>query len=67
MRKFSARYKILALLLVVAFTFQSMESINSHTYKTGVDSYHYHCGCFGCYPIHLAAKCDLNRDHHSFY
>jgi hypothetical protein len=67
MRKFSVTYKIMALVLIFAFTFQTLESINSHTYKVGVDSYHYHCGCFGCYPAHLAAPCNLNNTHHSFF
>ena len=48
MKKFSTRYKILALLLVLAFTFQSMETINSHTYRTGVYNIHNHIkmSCF---------------------
>ena len=63
MKKFSLKYKIVALLLVLAFTTQSMETINSHTYKVGVDSYHYECGCFGCYPTHLSATCKSDKFH----
>ncbi len=33
MKKFSIRYKFLAILLAIAFIFQSLESINSHTYS----------------------------------
>ncbi|WP_178985533.1 hypothetical protein [Winogradskyella helgolandensis] len=59
MKKLSIKYKIAAVLLVLAFTFQSMESINSHTYKTGVDSYHYTYSCFvGKISTHLAIHCD---------
>ena len=61
MKKFSIPYKISAALLVLAFTFQSMESINSHTYSTGFDSYHYAYSCFaGKIPTHLAIHCDAN-------
>jgi hypothetical protein len=61
MKKYSVSSKIIAFVLVFAFTFQSMESINSHTYKIGVDSYHYHYGCFGISAIHLACKCPKNN------
>ncbi len=58
MNKFSIKHKIVALMLALAFIFQSMESINSHTYKIGVDSYHYFNSCFGgSFPSHLASKC----------
>lgn len=40
MKKTPFIYKILAFVLVVAFTFQSLYSINSHTYKTGLSNYH---------------------------
>lgn len=66
MTKFSLRFKILALLLALAFICQSMESINSHTYTTGVDSYHYKCGCFGCYPTHLASQCNFKSSNHNW-
>ncbi len=65
MNKFSVKYKIIAFLLGLAFVFQSMSTINSHTYTTGVDSYHYTCGCFGCWPTHLAVKCGLNKIYHT--
>jgi len=59
MKKFSLKYKIVALLLVLAFTTQSMETINSHTYKVGVDSYHYFHSCFGgSMPTHFAVHCN---------
>ncbi|EPR70794.1 hypothetical protein ADIWIN_3441 [Winogradskyella psychrotolerans RS-3] len=35
-----------------------MESINNHTYKIGVDSYHYIYTCFGFIPSHLAWTCN---------
>jgi len=34
MKNFPIKFKIVAILLVFVFTFQSMESINSHTYKS---------------------------------
>jgi hypothetical protein len=32
--------KIVAFILVLAFTFQSMESINSHTYASEITTFH---------------------------
>ena len=66
MRKFTFKLKLLASSLALAFVFQSMESINSHSYTTGVDSCHYDCGCFGCYPTHLAVKCNNNNYTHNW-
>ncbi|WP_458626294.1 hypothetical protein [Winogradskyella sp. PC D3.3] len=63
MKKISLQYKIIALLLVLTFTFQSMETINNHTYNIGVDNYHYQCGCFGCYPTHLSMTCTSKKYH----
>jgi len=62
MIKFPLKHKILAIVLALVFTFQSMESINGYTYTTGVDSYHYKYGCFGAYPIHLACKCPKHNN-----
>lgn len=47
MKTLSLKYKLVALVLVLAFTFQSMESINSHTYTTGIYNIHSHftVGC----------------------
>ncbi|MEC3907896.1 hypothetical protein VOI54_12775 [Tamlana sp. 2201CG12-4] len=59
MKKFPLSFKITALVLTMAFLFIKMESINSHTYKVGIDSYHYKYGCFGSYPSHLAVKCSI--------
>lgn len=54
-------------MLALAFACQSMGEINWHTYTTGIDSYHYNCGCFGCYPTHLAVKCDFKKYHFNLY
>ena len=40
MKKQSLNYKMLAFVLVVVLTFQSLHSINSHTYTTGFDNLH---------------------------
>ena len=61
MKSFSLKYKIVALLLVLAFTFQTMESINSHTYATGLSNFHEDCPkgmtcCFG-HSYHSIYKC----------
>lgn len=55
----------MAIVLGFAFVLQSMSEINWHTYTTGVDSYHYQCGCFGCWPTHLSVKCSSYK-YHSF-
>lgn len=61
MRKFSHKYKFVALLLVLAFTFQSLESINNHTYSTGLSNFYEECPegitcCFG-HSYHSIYKC----------
>ena len=63
MKQFKLHHKIIAFLIAFAFVFQSMSQINSHSYTTGVFSYHYHCGCFGCFPSHLAVKCNESAIH----
>jgi hypothetical protein len=64
MKRFKLHHKAIAILVTLTFLFQSMSDINSHTYTTGIDSYHYQCGCFsGCHPDHLAVKCDLGQYH----
>ena len=59
MKNFSVKYKILALLLIVVFTMRSMESINSHTYGTGIYNLHgpHSCIIIGN-PIHMSFNCD---------
>ncbi|WP_296316751.1 hypothetical protein [Winogradskyella sp. UBA3174] len=61
MKKFLIKDKIFALVLVIAFTFQSMGSINSHTYTTGISSFHENCPtgitcCFG-HSYHTIYQC----------
>lgn len=61
MQKVSLKYKIVAFLLVLAFTFQTMESINSHTYSIGLSNFHEECPegmicCFGSL-YHSIYKC----------
>lgn len=53
-------YKICAFIIASVFVFNSLHEVNSHTYSTGIDSYHYECGCFGCWKTHLAVKCNTN-------
>lgn len=61
MKQFKFRHKIFAIAISLFFVFNSMSQINSHTYTTGIDSYHYSCGCFGCWQTHLAVKCDSSN------
>ncbi|WP_397362674.1 hypothetical protein [Olleya sp. R77988] len=49
MKQFSLKIKILAFVLAIAFTFQSLYSINSHTYSTGFENFHEDCD-FSCFP-----------------
>jgi len=58
MKTFSLKYKLLAFLIVILLTFKSLHSINSHTYTSGVVSYHHVDGCFGSLPVHLSIHCD---------
>jgi hypothetical protein len=60
MKRFKFHQKITAIVVALFFIFQSMPEINKHTYTIGVDSYHYTCGCFGCWQTHLAVKCNSN-------
>ncbi|REE07817.1 hypothetical protein DFQ09_11011 [Winogradskyella pacifica] len=59
MKKLSIKYKITAALLVLAFTFQSMESINSHTYSAGLSNFHAEC------PKRIT--CCFGHSYHSIY
>lgn len=58
MKTFSLKYKLVALMLVFAFTFQTMESINEHTYSTGINNYHVDYSCTMNVPTHLAIHCN---------
>ncbi len=57
MNKLSLRYKILALTLSLAFIFQSLESINNHTYKSIGVNVHSEWGCLVTTPTHLSYFC----------
>lgn len=57
MKTFTLKYKLLAIALALVFSLQSMQQINSYTYTTGIDSYHYNYSCFGGFTTHLAVKC----------
>ncbi len=59
MEKFSLKYKIIALLLVLIFTFQTMESINEHSYSIVINSYHLDYSYISPTPAHLAFHCSL--------
>jgi hypothetical protein len=58
MRKFSIRYKIVALALALTFVFQTMETINSHTYGTGIYNIHSNHSCIVIgYSVHMNFNC----------
>ncbi len=61
MRDHSNKFKFIAIVLVFAFTFQTMSSINSHTYTTGVYNIqnHYELSCFSMDVIgpHMNFNC----------
>lgn len=61
MIKLQIRFKIVAFILVLAFTFQSMESINSHTYITEITTFYDDCpDRISCYFGHsYPTKCKL--------
>lgn len=65
MEKFSTKYKILAIVLALAFTFQSMNSISWHTYssKSDVNICMPFVGCMFQTPTHLSYFCN---DYHKF-
>jgi len=61
MKTFSLKYKIIAFLLVLAFTFQSLNSFNWHMYGTGISTFHEDriegiIPCFG-HSYHTIYKC----------
>lgn len=61
MKTYSVKFKIIAFILALAFTFQTIESINNHSYTTGFANFHYQCPkditcCFGT-PIHSVYSC----------
>ncbi len=57
MKKKQLKHKIVAVALVMAFTFQSLPRINEHTYTTGFSNFHF--SCLGIYPImpHTSYEC----------
>lgn len=62
MKKFSIRFKIVGLILALAFVFQSLQSINRHTYTVGFENFHYKCPdglycCFGIPFSHSSYNC----------
>ena len=63
-KKFPFKFKLIAFVMIITFTFQSLHSINSHTYTAGVDNFHYTCGCFSCLPTHLNTSCTSFLDVH---
>jgi len=65
MKGFPIKHKIIAVLLALTFTFQSMSSINWHTYSSKSDVHI--CipfgGCFFPTPTHLSYFCN---EYHRF-
>lgn len=54
-RKYSLRFKIIAFILAFAFVFQSLDTINYHTYSVkGVSIHRHNCST----PIHLTYYCE---------
>ena len=56
------RSKTISFILALAFVFQSMTKINSHTYSIGFENFHYQCPtgiycCFGVPLSHSAYNC----------
>lgn len=57
------KYKIIAFLMIIIFSFNSLHSINWHTYTTGVNSFHDTSNsCFGFLPSHLKISCEYSCD-----
>lgn len=72
MKKTGLKYKVFAIVLTVAFTFQSLHSINSHAYTTGFDNLHSACPplvqcCFGSPINHIAYVCGKAYDCKEYY
>ncbi len=63
MKNFPIKFKIVAILLVFIFTFQSMESINSYTYKSTGTYIHARQPCLFIFQDHLSYYCS---DFHQF-
>lgn len=64
MKSFKFHYKIIAVVLTIAFAFQSMAQVNEHTYTTGYSNIHndsksgFTCFFSGSYStIHMAYDC----------
>ena len=62
-QKFSLQQKLIAIIFATILVVFPLGEINSHSYTTGVDSFHYKCGCFGCYAAHLSVKCNFGKHH----
>lgn len=58
MNKISIKYKITAIILSIAFIFQSLQSINEHTYKSTGVSIHSERGCIQTIPNHISYYCN---------
>jgi hypothetical protein len=61
MKILSVKYKVLTALLTLALTFQSMESINSHTYNTKGSHIHIGQPCLCIVKNHLLYYCNEYR------
>ena len=53
-KKFSFSYKFIVFIMILAFTFQSLPSVNGHTYSPKGVSIHKH-DCLT--PVHLSYFC----------
>lgn len=54
-KRFSSGFQLIAFVLVFAFVFQSMDTINNHTYGTkGVSIHRHNCTT----PTHISSFCE---------
>lgn len=70
MERFKLQHKIVAIILILVFSFQSLHQINSHTYTIGFENFHYKCPdgitcCFGIPLSHSSYNC--GKTFHLFY
>ncbi|TCK69156.1 hypothetical protein DFQ05_0675 [Winogradskyella wandonensis] len=59
MGKFPLRFKVVAIILALAFIFQSLHSINWHTYKISGVEIHAHSSCL--------VTMDADKTHLSYF
>lgn len=58
MKSFKLHHKIIATVIALSFTFQSMTEINRHTYSNESVFIHYESSCLIQIPTHISYFCD---------